>query len=185
MTCLTFVGPRSSREWAPRATDRATEKTRFSGQQAEIYRAAARRLVRGARCGTALLHSVGQTRSECPTSNASIAAIAYVESISQVRDLRDTSLESYKTERAHDSLGRVPPLDVSAEGVFAGQFNKRLLTGRGSFTRALESADIKRFRQRGKRPTQKLVADCDLELDIRSTASEKGRHAARTALRRD
>ena len=32
------------------------------------------------------------------------------ESITQVRDRTDTWLESYNSERPHDSLGRVPPL---------------------------------------------------------------------------
>jgi putative transposase len=32
------------------------------------------------------------------------------ESMTQVRDLTETWLESYNRERPHDSLGRVPPL---------------------------------------------------------------------------
>ena len=43
------------------------------------------------------------------------------ESITQVRDLTDTWLESYNCERPHDSLGRVPPLTFLPRPSSAGQ----------------------------------------------------------------
>ena len=50
------------------------------------------------------------------------------ESITQVRDLTDTWLESYNSERPHDSLGRVPPLTFLPRSFSPGQSNQRLLT---------------------------------------------------------
>jgi putative transposase len=50
------------------------------------------------------------------------------ESITQVRDLTDTWLESYNAERPHDSLGRVPPLTFLPRRFSPGQSNQRLLT---------------------------------------------------------
>jgi transposase InsO family protein len=47
------------------------------------------------------------------------------ESFEQVRQITDTWLETYNTERPHESLGQVPPLiflprpDVPAESSFA------------------------------------------------------------------
>ena len=50
------------------------------------------------------------------------------ESITQVRDLTDAWLESYNSERPHDSLGRVPPLTFLPRSFSPGQSNQRLLT---------------------------------------------------------
>jgi putative transposase len=47
------------------------------------------------------------------------------DSLDQVREITDAWLDTYNTERPHDSLGRVPPLiflprpDVPAESSFA------------------------------------------------------------------
>ena len=47
------------------------------------------------------------------------------ESLEQVRQITDTWIETYNTERPHESLGQVPPLiflprpDVPAESSFA------------------------------------------------------------------
>jgi transposase InsO family protein len=37
------------------------------------------------------------------------------DSLEQVREITEAWLETYSTERPHDSLGQVPPPDLSAE----------------------------------------------------------------------
>jgi transposase InsO family protein len=62
--------------------------------------------------------SIGRTARRCSSA-------CLFDSLDQVRAITDAGLETYNTERPHESLGQVPPLsflprpDAPAESTFA------------------------------------------------------------------